>query len=105
MAAIGLFWVEPMEASRFVNAVAFGLTVLLSGLWLHRPLRSPLLAAGASLMIMAPYPLNHIASQSLTEPAFVMFTLLVLLGMDPFQNRSLAWRSLALPQFSNPWPR
>ena len=96
VAAIGLFWVEPMEASRFVNAVAFGLTVLLSGLWLHRTLRSPLLAAGASLMIMASYPLNHMASQSLTEPAFVVFTLLALLGMGSFQNRSLAWRSLAL---------
>lgn len=95
LAGIGLFSVEPMEASRFVNAVAFGLTILLSGLWLHRTLRSSILAAGASLMITTSYPLNHMASHILSEPTFVVFTLLALLGMDSFQNRT-PWRPLVL---------
>ena len=96
LAALGLFEVEPMGASRFVNAVAFGLTILLSGLWLHRTLRSPFLAAGSLLVITTSYPLNHMASHILTEPTFVLLVLLALLWMDSFKNRSLAWRSLVL---------
>lgn len=96
VATIGLFEVEPMEASRFVNAVAFGLTILLSGLWFHRTLRSPILAVGALLVITASYPLNHMASHILTEPTFVLFVLLALLWMDSFQNRNLTLRPLVL---------
>lgn len=96
VATIGLFEVEPMEASRFVNAVTFGLTILLSSLWFHRTLRSSILAVGASLVITASYPLNHMASHILTEPIFVLFVLLALLWMDSFQNRNLALRSLVL---------
>lgn len=88
--------VDPHDAARLVNAVAFGLTILATGLWLRRALRSPQLAAGATLVVLTfPY-LSHAASVALTESIFVLFSLLALMQVDSFLNRSPKKLSLVL---------
>ena len=79
--------IEPSEAARLVNAAAFGLCILLSGLWLRRTLRSPVLAAGFSCIVATSYYLSHVASYVMTEATFILFALLALMRMDRFSSR------------------
>ncbi len=99
LAAIGLLGIEPLEAGRWVNAAAFGLTILSAGLYLCRHLRSPAapyLALAASVLLMASFPLNDVASKLLTEPLFVLFTLLALMQLASFLHRRTAYLPLML---------
>ena len=41
MAFLALFGIEPVDGGRLLNAAAFGLLILASGLWLNRRLASP----------------------------------------------------------------
>jgi len=96
LAAIGLAGIEPLDAGRLVNAAACGLIILVSGLWLRRSLRSPLLAMGAVLALSTSYPLGYFSSFIITEAIFVLFTLLALMQMETFSNRTVRWRPLVL---------
>ena len=94
LAAIGFFGLDPLEAGRWVNAVAFGLTILAVGLYLHSNLRSRLLALGATVAVMAAFPLTRWMSYFLTEPLFVLFTLLALMQLASFLNRRTGYPPL-----------
>ena len=87
LAAFGWLGIEPVEGGRWVNAVAFGLTILVAGCWLRSNLRSRLLALAASVAILTALPLTHFASYCITEPLFVLFTLLALMQLAAFLNR------------------
>ena len=82
------------EAGRWINSIAFGLIVLVSGIWLTRTLRSQLLALGGTFAILIAYPLTARSSYLMTEPLFILFTLLALTQTESFlksgQKRSLA---------------
>ena len=95
LSAVGLAGTEPADAGRLVNAVAFGLIILLSGLYLRRTLASPLLAGGATLVLATSFNLTHFASGILTEPCFILFALLALTQLESFLHRKTAWPSLA----------
>lgn len=99
LAAFGLVGIEPLQAGRLVNAAAFGLIILLSGLYLRRTLRSPLFAVGTALVVMTSVPFTHFASHLMTETVFCLFTLLALMQLDAFLNRKpnrslLAWAAI-----------
>ena len=79
--------IEPSEAARLVNATAFGLSILLAGLWLRRTLGSPVLAAGMCLIVATSYYLSHAASYVMTEATFILFTLLALMRMERFSSQ------------------
>ena len=96
LAAVGLAGIEPLDAGRLINAAACGLIILVSGLWLRRSLRSPLLAMGAVLALATSYPLGYFSSFIITEAVFVLFTLLALMRMETFSNRTVRWRPLVL---------
>ncbi len=96
MAFLSLFGIEPVDGGRFLNAAAFGLLILVSGLWLSRRLESRLLALGAAVAVMASLPLAHSASTLLSEPLFVLFTFLALMLLESFLNRRSGVRGLAL---------
>ncbi len=97
LAAVGhLAGIEPHDASRLVNAAAFGLTILAAGLWLRRTVGSRLLAAGATLAVATSPYLDHFASTALTEALFVLLSLLALMHLDSFLNRRPTRTSLAL---------
>ena len=87
LAAFGWVGIDPLEAGRWANAAAFGLTILAAGGWLRSNLRSRWLALAASVAILAALPLSDFASRVLTDPLFVLFTLLALIQLAAFLNR------------------
>ena len=98
LAAGGWVGIEPLEAGRWINAAAFGLTIFAAGGWLRSHLRSRLLALAATVALAASVPLAHFASHLLTEPLFVLFTLLALIRLAAFLHRggrtSLLWAAV-----------
>ncbi len=96
MAFLALFGIEPVDGGRLLNAAAFGLLILVSGLWLRRRLESQWVALGAAVMVMAALPLAHSASTLLSEPLFILFTVLALMPLESFLNRRSGRRALAL---------
>lgn len=80
----GLPGVEPLEAGRLLNAAAFGLIVLVAGLWFRSALRSRAVAAGGAAALAVSLPLNHLASYFLTETLFALLTLLALRSLGGF---------------------
>ena len=84
LAACGWIGIEPLEAGRWINAIAFGLTILVAGCWLRSHLRSQWLVLAATVVLMVSLPLSHFASSFLTEPLFFLFTLLALIKLAAF---------------------
>ncbi len=87
LAAGGWVGIAPLEAGRWINATAFGLTILAAGCWLRSNLRSRGLALAATGAIAASLPLSEFASTLLTEPLFVLLTLLALIQLASFLQR------------------
>ena len=87
LVAGGWIGIEPAEAGRWVNATAFGLTILVAGGWLRSKLRSQWLVLAATATIAASLPLSELASRFLTEPLFCLFTLLALIQLAAFLER------------------
>ena len=84
LAFFRLFGVEPAETGRYLNAISFGLIILIAGQWLYRHVRFRLVAVGASVAVMISYPLARISSHVLTETLFILVTLLALVQMESF---------------------
>ena len=94
LAAFGWVGIEPLVASRWINAIAFGLTILAAGGWLRSNLRSRGLVLAATAAIAAALPLSHWASTIKTDLLFVLLTLLALVQLASFLNRktdALLW--------------
>ena len=96
LAGFGLPGADMAEAARWTNAAAFGLTVLASGLWLGRRLRSRALALAATAALAASVPLTVSASRVMTEAPFVLCTLLTLLLLESHLRGRPDRRALAL---------
>ncbi len=87
LAAGGWVRIDPVEAGRFINATAFGLTILAAGCWLRSNLRLQWLALAATATIAASLPLSHFASWIKTDFLFVLLTLLALVQLAAFLHR------------------
>ena len=87
LAAGGWVGIEPLATGRWINATAFGLTILVAGGWLRSNLRARWLALAATGAIAVSLPLSEFASTLLTEPLFVLFTLLTLIQLASFLQR------------------
>ena len=97
LAAVGFVAeIEPHDAARFINAAAFGLTVLATAAWLSWAVASRLLVLGATLAVATSPYLGHCASTVWTEAPFVLFSLLALMQLDSFRNHRQTRTSLAL---------
>ena len=90
LAAFGWVGIDPMAAGRFINAAAFGLTILVAGCWLRSNLRSQWLGLAATLIIAVSLPLGNWAASFMTESLFVLLTLLVLVQLASFLHRQTA---------------
>ena len=90
LALLSLFGIEALTAGSIVNITAFGLIILVSGLYLGRRLESRLLALGAAVVIMTSLVLSHWFSSFLSEPLFILLTLLALIALDAFLRRRQA---------------
>ena len=87
LAACGWIGIEPLVAGRWINATAFGLTILAAGCWLRSHLRSRWLVLATILAILASLPLSDLASNFLTDSLFVLLTLLALMQLAAFLHR------------------
>ena len=95
LAGGGLFGIDSYSLAGPLNAVIFGLTVLIAGWWLRRELRSRLLWLWGCLSIALALPLVDMASQIMSETAFILFITLSLTQLDAHlkggSRASLIW--------------
>jgi len=94
LATCGWIGIDPLEAGRWINAIAFGLTIFAAGCWLRSNLRSQWLTLAATATLAASLTLTHFASYLLTEPLFVLFALLASIQLAAVLNRKTAWPPL-----------
>ncbi len=95
-AAESIGWETPGSA-RWINAIAFGLIAYLGSLILIQP-RVPVsrpAAVAGSLAIVLFKPGSYVSAHVLTEPLFILFTLLSLVNVERFLTRG-RWRSVLL---------
>lgn len=72
--SFGVF--DPKDADGPLNAAIFGLTIFFAGQYLRRRLQHPFLVIGACITLMLSIPLTRIAAYALSEPLFILFTIL-----------------------------
>ena len=82
LAGGGLFGLDPYAVAGPLNAVIFGLTVLAAGWWLRRHLHSRFLWLWGCVSIALALPLAEIASEAMSEAAFILFVMLALTQID-----------------------
>ena len=82
LAGGGLFGIDPYSVAGPLNAVILGLTVLVAGWWLRHYLRSRILWLWGYFSIALALPLVEMASQALSEAAFILFVTLSLTQID-----------------------
>ena len=87
LAGGGLFGFDPYAVAGPLNAIVFGLTVLVTGWWLRRHLQSRFLWLWGCFSIALALPLAEVASYALSEPLFILFTLLALMPLESFLNQ------------------
>ena len=87
LAAGGWVGIDPLEVGRQINATAFGLPILVAGLYLRSYLRSRGLALAATGAIAASLPLSELAASLMTDSLFALFTLLALMQVAAFLQR------------------
>ncbi len=84
LAGVGLFGVEVLEAARYLNAAAFGLTVFVTALWLRCRVVPHFLVLWSACACALPVFLSTSAASIMTEPFFLLFTTLSLFTLDGF---------------------
>ena len=76
LAAIGLTGIDPQVSVRWVNALAFGLIVFLSGYLFLRGTASRALAVVGVLSVLASKPLLDLSVTGMSEPGFIVLGIL-----------------------------
>ena len=101
LALLGTSGFDLVRIAGLVNAAAFGLTILLSGLWLKNRLDSRLIVLWAAAAIMLSVPLTNLAAQVMSEPVCILFLVLALMRTEEFlrpghsgERSSLTWAAL-----------
>lgn len=84
IALIRLLGVDSVDAGLLINAAAFGLTILWTGIWLYRYIGSQLLSLIATVTVMTSYTLVWLSSNLLSEPLFILLALLSLAQLGRF---------------------
>lgn len=80
------------EASRYINAVTFGLIVFFSGLWLFKRVWNQLFTAAGTAALLLSAPLIWVSQHLWTEPLFILFLLLFLIVLERYlENQKPAW--------------
>ena len=84
LAGVGLFGVEVLEATRYLNAAALGLTIFATALWLRRRVPSRFLVLWATTTCALSLSLTSLAAFAITETLFILFATLSLFTLDGF---------------------
>ena len=75
---------DPYAIAGPLNAIAFGLTIFVTGRWLRRRLTSRFLALWGCLAVMWAVPVGAIAAWALSESLFILLVMLSLIRVDAF---------------------
>ncbi len=91
LAFIGLFGLDPLRGVRFLNAVLFGLNIILAGILGWRMTRS--LPAGLILaaLFLANDSLLRVHAVAMSEPLFIILSLLSFWMIDLYFERDAHW--------------
>ena len=84
LALTGLFGPDPYDAAEYLNAAAFGLTVLVVAAWVRSRTGSRFLAVWAGLACALSPQLAGFASSVGTEPLFVLYATSSLYALDRY---------------------
>ena len=87
LATGGWVGIEPFAAGRWINATAFGLTILVVGCWLRSNVRTRWLGLAATVSITTSLSLSEFASRLMTDSLFALFALLALVQLASFFHR------------------
>ncbi|MFP5319549.1 MAG: phospholipid carrier-dependent glycosyltransferase [Acidimicrobiia bacterium] len=87
LAGVGAFGPDPLTAARFVNPVLFGLIVLVVGLVARRLTGSLALAFAAQVLVAAGVDFLAYATSALSEPLFLLLSMLALAAVGAFLAR------------------
>lgn len=89
---------DPQDVAGPLNAIIFGLTIFFAGQYLRPRLQHPFLVFGACIALTLSIPLTRIAAYALSEPLFILFTLLALMQANRFldggQRSALIWAAV-----------
>lgn len=100
VALISFFGIDPVDAGLLVNAIAFGLVILLTGIWLGRHIESRLVVIGATATVMTSYTITWLSATTLSEPLFTLLALLALVRLgyliesEPPSRSALVWSAV-----------
>ena len=86
LALASLFVFDPHKVAGLVNAAAFGLTIFLAGRWLRSRIESRVIVLWGCLAIALSASLIQNAVWVISEPVFILFTLLALVETEKFLN-------------------
>ena len=92
LAFFGLFGLRVITAAAYVNAIAFGLIILTTTIWLKNYVKSRLLIVWTGCAIALFVPLADLSSIIMTDTLFILFTILSWYTLDRFivtNNRSI----------------
>lgn len=79
LAGLGLLGVDPVDGSRWLNAILFAGNIALAGLWVWAATRSLEFSLSSTLLVMTSFPMVQIHSMAWSEPLFIFLALLGLL--------------------------
>ncbi len=98
LAAGGLGGLDPYAVAGPLNAIIFGLTVFVAGRWLGRRLETRFLALWGCLAIALSFHLVRLSSYALSEPVFILLTLMALIQADKYldegRRSALVWAGI-----------
>ena len=93
LASLGIF--DPLDVAGLLNAINFGLTILVVGCYLRDLLESRFLVILSCSALALSVPLADLSSWVLSESAFILLTILALVSADKFlaegRNGFLIW--------------
>lgn len=81
---LGIFGLDAVPASGYLNAAAFGLTIFAMTIWLRCRVRSRLLIIWAGCACALSVSLASLSAIALTSPLFILFVVLSLFALDRF---------------------
>ena len=84
LAFVGLFGPDAIEAARYVNAAASGLTVFVVAVWLRRRIESRFLVVWAGCVCALSTSLAQVSAHAWTEPLFILLVVSSLFALDRF---------------------
>ena len=84
LAFLGIFRLDAVPASGYLNAATFGFTIFASTMWLRCRVRSRLLVIWAGCVCVLSVSLASPFAVALTSPLFILFVVLSLFALDRF---------------------